>query len=210
MTQFHALTPKQAIEAIEAVGVEDAAKLIRDHAAAGLVKTYAQSQVTIAADGQRTTVRDGAVTAELWERMVQEGVDGDTWSGGTVRLPRSSLIGGAPAVHVTGIAFNPAHVQRLAEQQRPKKPAARRSQSSEFPAPVEPLASPAPAKRKADPAAIPPGAILCTIKQAGGALGFGRTKVNELMNSGRLERRMVGSSPRITVASVEGLARAKS
>lgn len=195
---------------VQAAGVEDAAKLIRDYAAAGLVKTYAELQVRIAADGARTSVRRGAVPAELWDRMVDEGADGDAWTGGTVRLVGSELIGGMPAVHVTGLSFNPAHVQRLVDQQLPTSLAAARVQKAALsPTSSEETADPQPTTARyagPDASAIPANAILCTVKQAGEALGFGRTKVNELMKTGLLERRRVGSSTRITLESGRALA----
>ncbi len=61
VTDQYAMTPKQALTVIEAAGVDDAAKLIRDHAAAGLVRSYAQLQVTIAADGGRQELRGGRI-----------------------------------------------------------------------------------------------------------------------------------------------------
>ena len=210
VTQFHPLTPKQAIDIIDATGVEDAAKLIRDHAAAGLVKSYAQVQVTIGARGERTSVRGAAVSAELWERMIREDVDCDAWNGGTVRLAGSGLIGGEPAVHITGIGFNPSDVERLACQQRPAptrpaKPKTVPIVALEAREAGEPVAAPV-ARRRPDPTTISSGAILCTIKQAGDALGIGRTKVNGLMNSGKLERVEDIAGVRITVASVRALA----
>ncbi|MCI1141923.1 hypothetical protein MOP88_05755 [Sphingomonas sp. WKB10] len=119
MTDQYAMTPKQALAMIEAAGVEDAAKLIRDHAAAGLIRSYAQLQVTIAADGGRHEVRGGKVQSATWERVVAAGADADVWSGGTVRLVGSDLIGGTPAIHVTGVTFHLSDIERLANQQRP-------------------------------------------------------------------------------------------
>jgi hypothetical protein len=79
--------------------------------------------------------------------------------------------------------------------------------TSRFSVLAEPVAVPASAKRASpDLTEIPPGAILCTIKQAGEALGFGRTKVNELMNAGQLERREINGAVRITVESVRSAA----
>lgn len=47
----YAMTPRQAIAVVQASGAEDATKLIGDHAAAGLVRSYAQVQSTIEASG---------------------------------------------------------------------------------------------------------------------------------------------------------------
>ena len=212
MTDQYAMTPRQAIAMIEATGVEDPAKLIRDHAAAGLIRSYAQLQVTIASDGGRHEVRGGKVQPAAWERVVAAGADADVWSGGTVRLPGSDLIGGTPAIRVTGVTFHLSDIERLANQQR-RSVEGRQSPQNASVAPNESVEDQGLMQKSAcqkrlqpDPAAIPPGAILCTIKQAGDALGIGRTKVNNLMNTGRLERVENVAGVRITVTSVKKLA----
>ncbi|WP_288338456.1 helix-turn-helix domain-containing protein [uncultured Sphingomonas sp.] len=212
MTDQYAMTPKQALAMIEGTGVEDPAKLIRDHAAAGLIRSYAQLQVTIAPDGGRHEVRGGKVQPATWERVVAAGADADVWSGGTVRLVGSDLIGGTPAIHVTGVTFHLSDIERLANQQRPSVEGGKPQQNVSV-APNESGEDQGPTQKSArqkrpqpDPTAIQPGAILCTIKQAGEALGIGRTKVNELMTSGRLIRKRIDGGVRIEVASVRSLA----
>lgn len=56
---------------------------------------------------------------------------------------------------------------------------------------------------------IAPGAILATINQTMAATGFGRTKVNALVNAGTLVARKVGRSTRIEVASILALGSAE-
>lgn len=208
MTKFCALTPKQALEVIGAAGVKDAAKLIRDHAAAGLVKSYADMQLTIDARGKRSSVRGGAVASVVWERIVRDRMDDDVWGGGTVRLAGSDLLGGEPTVHVTGVTFHPEEIKRLAGQQRPVQAAVRLAAVAPEPegpvkSPADPLPTKAPSsKRKPNTAAIPDGAMLCSIEQAGEALGLGRTTVNKLINEGKLVRQKLGGASRITVESV--------
>ncbi len=72
MTDTYAMAPKQALVVIEATGVEDLARLIADHAAAGLVRSYAQVQQTIAATGERSVVRGGRVQPAVWERWASD------------------------------------------------------------------------------------------------------------------------------------------
>ncbi|MEH3103698.1 MAG: hypothetical protein PGN12_07305 [Sphingomonas phyllosphaerae] len=124
-----------------------------------------------------------------------------------MRLTGADLIGGKPAVSITGIGFNDKDLQRLIEHQQggAPKPAAKKAPV----ATVEHVDVPQPfttPKRRPDPSAIPDGAFLATVKQVEAALGFGRTKVNELMNQGRLERVAIDGGVRITVASVMALA----
>lgn len=206
LTAFHPVPPAKAIQLVEAAGVANAAQLIRDFTAAGLVKSYALVLETIEPSGSRTCVRGGTVPAELWQRVVNDGVEDAAWIGGTVRLAGADLIGGAPAVSITGIGFNDKDLQRLIEHQQGgvPRPVARKAPA----ATVEPVGVPQPAaapKRRPDPGAIPDGALLATVKQVEAALGFGRTKVNELMNQGRLQRVAIDGGVRITVASVMAL-----
>lgn len=214
VTDLYAMTPKQAIEVISAAGADDPATLIRDHSAAGLVRSFALRQVTIDAQGHRTVVRGRAIQTHTWERMIRDGVDGDVWGGGTVRLPGSDLVGGEAALHVTGVAFHPDDIRRLADQQRPPLQSTRR-RASTSPAPqaeavaqatagVEQLTDTNP-RRRPNASAIPPGAILCTVSQAKEALGIGHTKVYELLKAGRLTRAEGVAGTRITVASVMAL-----
>ncbi|MEH3103697.1 MAG: hypothetical protein PGN12_07300 [Sphingomonas phyllosphaerae] len=75
MTAFHPVPPAKAIQLVEAAGVPNAAQLIRDFTAAGLVKSYALVLETIEPAGRRTCVRGGAVPAGLWQRIVSDGVE---------------------------------------------------------------------------------------------------------------------------------------
>ncbi len=215
VTDLYAMTPRQAIATIRDVGAEDPATLIRDHSAAGLVRSFALRQVTIDAQGNRTEVRGRAIQTQTWERMIRDGVDGDVWGGGTVRLPRSELLGGEAALHITGVAFHPDDIQRLADQQRPPlqpprkraptSPASQVEAAAQATAAVEQLTD-TPPRRRPNASAIPPGAILCTVNQAKEALGIGHTKVYELLKAGRLTRAEGVAGTRITVASVMALA----
>ena len=75
--------------------------------------------------------------------------------------------------------------------------------------PTPPLSPPMAARRTrapADPSVIPPGALLTTLKIAGVALGYGRTTISKLADSGRLTRIDTGAGVRITVASIRALA----
>lgn len=207
LTAFHPVPPAKAIRLVEAAGVLNAAQLIRDFAAARLVKSYALVLETIEPAGRRTCVRSSAISAELWQRVISDGVEDAAWIGGTVRLTGADLIGGKPAVSITGIGFNDKDLQRLIEHQQGGVPKAAVKKAPVLT--VAHVAVPQPAttpKRRPDPCAIPEGALLATVKQVEAALGFGRTKVNELMNQGRLERVAIDGGVRITVASVMALA----
>jgi hypothetical protein len=216
LTAFLPLSPMKAIEMIEAAGVPHARRLLRDHAAAGLVKSYAMLIETVQVGGEKTSIRGGAISSGLWQRTVREGVDADVWTGGTVHLTGSVLIGGAPTVSITGIGFHKGDVQRLIAQQS-GQPAQAKPEPSPNGVALPPSSfesdvrdSPKPAakreRRTADPFVIKPGALLLTIKETQAALGIGRTKVNELMNDGRLVRRVIDGGVRIEVASVQAVA----
>ena len=215
VTDLYAMTPRQAIDVISEAGVEDPATLIRDHAAAGLMRSFALRQVTIDAQGDRTVARGRAIQTHTWERIIRGGVDGDVWGGGTARLPGSELVDGETALHITGVAFHPDDIRRLANQQRPPIQSSQKRPSTS-PAPEAVASAPTaatveqvtdtPPKRRPNGTAIPPGAILCTVKQAKEALGIGHTKVYELLKAGRLTRAEGVAGTRITVESVKALA----
>lgn len=152
-------------------------------------------------NGARDEIRDKRIAPELWRRIVAEGRVADVFDG-TVRLDGSTEFGGGPKYIIVGIRFDDVSLLQLVAEHAPRPlEQARRDRSAL--SNTGPVAGPTIAERASpDPTAIPPGAILCTIKQAGKALGFGRTKVNDLMNSGQLKRQMVGNSPRITVESI--------
>lgn len=211
MTAFVPATAVKAIETLEAAGVPDPRRLLADYAAAGLVRSYAMVIQTIEVDGSKLpSVLGCAVPTDLWQRVISEGAAADVWTGGTVRLRPAGLVGGAPAVHITGIGFHEGDLDRLIDHHRGHTARAERlaqraprSAADE----VVPEQEPAGPKRhrKPDPAAIPPGAIFATVAQAEAALGFGRTKINEMMNDGRLVRHKIDGATRITVASLQAL-----
>lgn len=209
MTAFHPLVPSKAIEMIEAAGIPHAQRLIRDHAAAGLVKSYAMLIETTEVSGATTCIRGAAMSIDLWRRIVTEDADEDVWTGGTVRLAPSGLIGGVPAVNITGVGFNGSDLQRLIDQhcggtskgKRPQLVGAQSDDDADVPAP----AIPKPTRRQADLLAIPPGALAVTVNQAMAALGLGRTKVNDLMVRGTLVRVKIDTRTLITTESIRAL-----
>lgn len=136
--------------------------------------------------------------------MIRAGVDGDAWTGGTVRLAGSDLIGGQPAMNITGIAFHPADIQRLAFQQRPTPQPSRKTKSPPATMPLSEAHAgsfPAPQRRpKADLNGLRSGALLLTVKEAEAALGMSHTTIYKLINTGKLE--CPEGETRITAESV--------
>jgi hypothetical protein len=205
---------------VEAAGIDHAKRRIRDHAAAGLLKSYAlMTETTV--NGSRTCVRDGALAADLWRRMVDEDADDGVWTGDTIRLAASAVGGGMPAVSITGVRFRERDIERLIdhhqgtirvppqpETKAAKSPVAENAKASSEPGVEPPPPFSAPAQPGASIVAppIPPGALLASVKQTMAATGFGRTKVNAMMKDGTLKWSKVGHSTRIEVASIMALA----
>lgn len=208
LTAFVPISPMKAIELVENAGILNARRVISDNAAAGLVKSYARVIETEPVAGGKDRLLGAAVPVDLWQRIIREGVVEDVWTGGTVRLAAGDLIGGAPAVDITGIGFAEKHLHETIEHHRghvsatprPKKPACEPAEEI-----AGPLSEPAAERHVPDPSAIPAGALLCTIKQAMAALGMGRTKVNEMVADGRLVRVKIDGAARIEVASIQRL-----
>lgn len=207
MKAFNPISPTQAAALVEAAGISEPMAFLTNNAVAGLVKGYARWMERLQPNGAREEIRDKRIAPELWRRIIAEGRVADVF-GGTVRLDGSTEFGGGPKYTIVGIRFDDAALMQLvAEHGNAPRPPADLRRDRPPPPSSEVVPEPASAKRTApDPAAIPSGAILCTIKQAGEALGFGRTKVNELMNAGRLERKEIDGGVRITVSSVKALA----
>lgn len=203
LTAFQPITPQQAIDIAERAGVPDARRVIIDFAAAGLVKGYALVCETMTAS-ERTTKRDAAISTDLWKRLQRDGVADRVWGGGTIRLvvdPASNL----PEVHITGVSFSQASVQRLVHHHGGSAPAA--PKPTEPRKPIEPTAVPtAVSLGRSAPSAIPADAVTVTVKQAMAMLGLGRTKINEMMNDGRLVKRKFDRRTMIDVESIRRLA----
>lgn len=202
MTAFQPLSASAAIGLVEAAGIQDARQMIADFAAAGLLKTYALAIETVEEGGRRSAIRGSAIPAELWHRIVDEGRLDDAWRGGMVRL-----MTGQPQVAITGISFSEKHVERLIEQHRPAmataSPALVAEATVRDQAPLQPLAEKT--RREPVPESIPATAELVTVDQAMAALALGRTKVNELMNAGQLQRIKLGRRTLITVTSLRSI-----
>ncbi|MBW6522533.1 hypothetical protein KZ810_03400 [Sphingomonas sp. RHCKR47] len=207
LTDQYAITPRQAVALLEPTGVADATKLICDRAAAGLLRSYALSQVSIDARGERRQVRGAAVAPSAWERIVSEGIDGDVWSGGTVRLPGSDLIGGLSALLITGVSFHPADVLAIADEEKAFEGGSSKQRQSGPPEQTEaeplvraPTAEAKPQRQAPDLDVLQSGALLLTVKQTEAALARGRTWIYARIKEGKLER--PPGDTRITAASV--------
>ncbi|WP_267381072.1 MULTISPECIES: hypothetical protein [unclassified Sphingomonas] len=208
---------RKAASLLEEAGIPHAKRVIRDHARADLLKSYAASIQIVGLKGP-PAVRGGVIPMDLWERIICEGADDDVWTGGAVRLAASGLIGGHPGVIITDVSFHLAGLQRIIDAHcgrpsmsiapaRPTPPAPAGQvvvdQTIEVPVSVAPEQ---PKRRSPQTSAIRPGALLATIAETQAALGIGRTKVNELMKSGRLVRKTIDGGVRIEVASIMAIA----
>jgi hypothetical protein len=180
-----------------------------DNAAASLAESYARVIETEPVAGVRDRVLGSTVPTPLWQRIIREGVFEEVWTEGTVRHAAAELIGGAPAVYITGIGFAEKHLQQTIVHHRGQvldTPQQTRPACEPAEEIVGPVGKPVAERRAPDLAAIPAGAVLCAIKQAMAALGMGRTKVNEMMADDRLVRVRIDGAARIEAASVRAFA----
>ena len=203
MTSYKSVSPDKAVEIVQGEGIDQATRIILDFAAAGLVKGYALMTETVHASNNRQLVRGAAVSVDLWRRIIQENLSQDVWRGGTLRLS-GDLQAGSPEVNLTGLSFNETSLRRLIDHHGRGVQLASPIKTEE-PIACVTVAEPI-ARQVAPPEAIPPGAVLVTVKQAMAALGLGRTKINALMNDGRLVKRKVDRSTLIEVESIRRLA----
>jgi hypothetical protein len=205
----------KAAQIVETAGVQDAQTIIADFAAAGLVKAYALAIETIDARGQSACMRGATVPADLWQRVILDGIIADVWASGTVRLAGSELVGGPPAAIVTGITFNAKHIDWLiAHHDGVSVPRRRKRKAAAAPAisgpadeadvPAADVPSPKP---KANPAAIPAGALFASMEQTMLALNKSRGTIYNLIERGQLIRHNDGlRSVSIDVASIRAFA----
>ena len=199
MNALTTLTPMKAVEQVEAAGLEDARRIVADFAAAGLVKSYALMIETIDARGVSACVRGATVPAELWQRVVLGDIADDVWSAGTVRLAGSELVGGEPAAIVTGITFSRKHIDWLIAHHDGVPLSRRRKRKSKA---APPMAATVPiseaddeaadtpsVRRKANPGAIPVGALFASMEQTMVALNKSRGTIYNLIKRGDLVRK---------------------
>lgn len=213
MPEFVPATAVRALSLLEAAGVPDARRLLTDYAAAGLIRSYALIIETVDAGGPKPPDRGCAIAPDLWKRIVREGATPDVWTGGTVRLDASDFKGGLPAVSITGVGFHEGDLDRIVKHHGGHASSVKRRTAAASEAPTEPVTEDGgvdePVPRKSTKPAtppIPPGAIFASVAQAGAVLNFKRTKINELMNDGRLAWRKIDGATKIEVASIMALA----
>ena len=206
------ILPAQAIELVEAKGLPDAKRLLADFAAAGLIKTYALARETSSKDAQKTTVRDAQIPSSLWQRIVSENKVVDALNGGTVALQGSELRQGTPAVQITGVSFSEGSLRRLLDRYCTTPMQAASSTSKSASKSVVDQVENEIGRSSADHrttdeeiSQIRPDDLYVSIKQAVQTTGLSRTKINDLMNVGKLERIKVGRRTLITVDSIKRL-----
>ena len=214
MSAHQPILPSRANELVEAKGLDAAGSLLADFAAAGLIKTYALMRETRPTGGASEMVRDCQLPPEDWDRIVAAGQVIEALAGRTVRIEGSPLRGAPPSVLITGVSFSEASLIKVLDRYCANAPA---TIFSEAPACMTELqvgsASALPSqdckpKRKQVPP-IKPGDLTATVAQAVQTTGLGRTKIDQLMRDGTLERTKVGRRTLISVESIERLVRAK-
>lgn len=204
MSAHQPILPSKAVERVEAAGLPEAHSLLAEFAAAGLVKSYALARVTTPAGQEPSTVRDAAIPAEIWKRIVKAGKAEQALVSGTVRLAGSELVGGDPEVQITGISFGEGSLSKVLARYCSKQKAV----ATPMPKADSTIASPTDLNGDADrktPPPIIPGDLVASVAQTMQVTGLGRTKINELMNDGTLVRRKMGRRTLIAVESIERL-----
>lgn len=107
------MPPSEAIEIVTTFGISNAAVVIRDYAAAGIVRTTAKVLEWMDADGIHTTGYDEEVSTDLWKRIVREETDADIWLAGSIRMTASEPINSQPHVILTGIRFSTLDIYKI-------------------------------------------------------------------------------------------------
>ncbi|SFO02179.1 helix-turn-helix domain-containing protein [Sphingomonas sp. OK281] len=136
MVAFIPISPAAARHILHGISEADVGTILSDFVEAGLIRAYARVVETLTADGGRTEVRDAQIPRPLWKRIVAEEKVEHVLATGSVKLSGDGLVGGRPAVMITGVRFNEANLRDVASQHSPTLP----------------IAAPATAPQKAKPA----------------------------------------------------------
>ncbi|MEH6790657.1 hypothetical protein [Parasphingorhabdus sp.] len=210
MSAHTPLLPSKAIKLVEEAGLAEAQSILADYAAAGLVKTYALMRTTISAGQAPRSVRDAAIPAEVWQRIIADGKTAEALNGGTARLAGSDLIGGEPDVQITGIRFSDVSLGNVLGRycSEPKPITSCKAKKATIPTqPPESNAELSAESHMSPPEKVQPpirgSDLTATIAQVMQSTGIGRTKINDLMNNGTLVRKKIGSRTVITVESIK-------
>lgn len=123
MVAFIPISPAAARHILHGVSNADEGTILSDFVEAGLIRAYARVVETLTADGGRSEIRDGQIPRALWKRIVAEGKVDQTLATGSVKLGGDGLVGGRPAVMITGVRFNEGNVRDVALQHGPTPPA---------------------------------------------------------------------------------------
>ena len=124
MTAFVPISSAGARQILKGISEIDEGQFLSAFVEAGPVRAYAAVIETLSAEGGRTEVRDGRIPPMLWRRIVAEGKLQQVLASGSVRLDGDGLVGGRPAVMITGVRFNEANVRHVANQHGPTPPPA--------------------------------------------------------------------------------------
>lgn len=209
---FHRpILPGKAIELVKSRNLNAPEKLLADYATAGLIKTYALMREIRPTGGPTKTVRDSQIPQEEWGRIVASDNVVTALNGGTVQLEGSNLPGGLPTIRITGISFSEASLTKVLDRYCTDAPSIILQEPlARIPEPQVGRSSAIPSQsskhRRKEVAPIKPGDLTATVAQAVQATGLGRTKIDQLMRDGTLERTKVGRRTLISVESIERLA----
>lgn len=206
MSEHLPILPWEAIEILEAAGVQNPKVILADYAAAGIIKTYALVRETASVGLAVETVRDASIPRDVWQRIVAENKACDALNGGTVRVQGSYLGGGAPSIQITGVSFLEASLAKILK--RYSRTLKQTSVSKLEPTPslsaINDSASVSNGcKGKRIVPTIKPGDLLASIAQTMQVTGLRRGKVGGLLKQGILVKKEVGRRTLVTVESIE-------
>lgn len=234
MVAFIPISPAAARHLLHGIGQEDEGTILSDFVEAGIIKAYARVVETLTADGGRTEVRDAQIPRPLWKRIVAEDKVGHALATGTVKLQGDGLVGGRPAVMITGVRFNEANVRDVATQHGSTPPIAAPtmappktkpvpktagllplidminaspSASAKSQATVEPVvgASAPIATAPRIRATLPEGDVMVSIADTGDILGVSRGTVGNMVKRGDLISKKLGARTMIYAKSIRTL-----
>lgn len=170
MTAFVPISSAGARQILKGISEIDEGQFLSAFVEAGPVRAYAAVIETLSAEGGRTEVRDGRIPPMLWRRIVAEGKLQQVLASGSVRLDGDGLVGGRPAVMITGVRFNEANVRHVANQHGPTPPPAafaiHKATAKPSAKAAKPRATPSPNVADAPPLIVEPDPVTTASTEA--------------------------------------------
>ncbi len=223
MAAFTPISPAATRQILKGISQVDEGLFLSAFVEAGRVRAYADVIETLTYKGGQTEVHDSRIPPILWRRIVAEGKLGEVLASSSTRLDGDGLLGGRPAVKITGVRFNADNVRRVASQHAAsapvtqpvapvKKKAGKPAAVDDAPKPVtdappliEIVTPNPPPQQTVTRMGLPADVVCVSVPEACSILGISRSKLYKLFDDGSLEKVKVGGRTQVKTDGIRKL-----